>query len=195
MAARAIAGLYVPAASSGRLRARMDHHRRCPLEIGLPAVVTKRRLREVDRWETVSTVKSPQGGVRSPCSCSRSAEGCGRGCRFCLEGQVYRPVRHRSLGALRESVVQIAKESKRVGLVGARVSDYPWIGELMKMLEEEGVEVSISSLRADSSHRGSRGLARAGRPPHADHGAGGGTERLRRAVRKPITDAQLLAAC
>jgi len=37
-----------------------------------------------------------------------------------------------------------------VGLVGACVSDYPWIGELMKVLEEHGVEVSISSLRADS---------------------------------------------
>src|SRR6185503_15893048 len=122
-------------------------------------------------------------------------KGCGRGCRFCLEGQVYRPVRHRSLEALRESVAQIAKESKRVGLVGACVSDYPWIGELMKMLEEAGVEVSISSLRADSltedlvaslARGGHRTLTMA---PEA------GTERLRRAVRKPITDEQLLAAC
>src|SRR6266545_4003534 len=122
-------------------------------------------------------------------------KGCGRGCRFCLEGQVYRPVRHRSLESLRESVAQIAKESKRVGLVGACVSDYPWIGDLMKMLEEYGVEVSISSLRADSLtedlvaalHRGGhRTLTMA---PEA------GTERLRRVIRKVITDEQLYAAC
>src|SRR5437773_758837 len=122
-------------------------------------------------------------------------KGCGRGCRFCLEGQIYRPVRHRSPEALRESVAQIAKESTRVGLVGACVSDYPWIGELMKMLEEYGVEVSISSLRADSLtedlvaslHRGGhRTLTMA---PEA------GTERLRRVIRKVITDEQLLAAC
>src|SRR5574341_1042224 len=42
------------------------------------------------------------------------------------------------------------KDGRRVGLVGACVSDYPWIGELMRILEEHGVEVSISSLRADS---------------------------------------------
>ena len=156
--------------------------------------MTKRRLREVDRWETVSTVKSPKAEY-GHMQLLEVGKGCGRGCRFCLEGQVYRPVRHRSLEALRASVVQIAKESKRVGLVGACVSDYPWIGELMKMLEEEGVEVSISSLRADSltedlvaslARGGHRTLTMA---PEA------GTERLRRAVRKPITDAQLLAAC
>jgi radical SAM superfamily enzyme YgiQ (UPF0313 family) len=122
-------------------------------------------------------------------------KGCGRGCRFCLEGQVYRPVRHRSLESLRESVAQIATESKRVGLVGACVSDYPWIGELMKMLEEYGVEVSISSLRADSltedlvaslQRGGHRTLTMA---PEA------GTERLRRVIRKVITDEQLYAAC
>ena len=165
-----------------------------PLESGLPTVVTKRRLREVDRWETVSTVKSPKAEY-GHMQLLEVGKGCGRGCRFCLEGQVYRPVRHRSLEALRASVVQIAKESKRVGLVGACVSDYPWIGELMKMLEEEGVEVSISSLRADSltedlvaslARGGHRTLTMA---PEA------GTERLRRAVRKPITDEQLLAAC
>ena len=78
-------------------------------------------------------------------------KGCGRGCRFCLEGQVYRPVRHRSLESLRASVAEIAKEAASAsGWSGACVSDYPWIGDLMKILEEDGVEVSISSLRADS---------------------------------------------
>ena len=55
-----------------------------------------------------------------------------------------------SLEALRETVREIKKDSTRVGLVGACVSDYPWIGGLMKVLEEEGLEVSISSIRADS---------------------------------------------
>ena len=157
-------------------------------------MVTKRRLRDVNRLETVSTIKSPRAEY-GHMQLLEVGKGCGRGCRFCLEGQVYRPVRHRSLEALRESVAEIAKESKRVGLVGACVSDYPWIGELMKMLEEYGVEVSISSLRADSlSEDLVASLARGGHrtltmAPEA------GTERLRRVVRKAITDAQLEAAC
>src|SRR5882762_5738959 len=158
------------------------------------AIVVKRRLRNVNAFETVATLKTPNAEY-GHMALLEVGKGCGRGCRFCLEGQIYRPVRHRSLEALRESVAQIAKESTRVGLVGACVSDYPWIGELMKMLEEYGVEVSISSLRADSltedlvaslQRGGHRTLTMA---PEA------GTERLRRVIRKLITDEQLLAAC
>jgi len=123
-------------------------------------------------------------------------KGCGRGCRFCLEGQVYRPVRHRSLDALRETVARVAASGeRRVGLVGACVSDYPWIGELLKIVEDTGLELSISSIRADSlTDDLVAALARGGHrtltvAPEA------GTERLRRAIRKAITDEQILVAC
>jgi radical SAM superfamily enzyme YgiQ (UPF0313 family) len=123
-------------------------------------------------------------------------KGCGRGCRFCLEGQVYRPVRHRSVDALRETVEQLARDGeKRVGLVGACVSDYPWIGELLKIIEANGMELSISSLRADSLTEDlASALARGGHrtltiAPEA------GTDRLRRVIRKAITDEQILEAC
>src|SRR5437667_202432 len=138
-----------------------------------PAIVTKRR---VQRQEV--------------------GKGCGRGCRFCLEGQVYRPVRHRSVDALRETVARMAESGeKRVGLVGACVSDYPWIGELLKIVEDNGLELSISSIRADSlTDDLVAALARGGHrtltiAPEA------GTERLRRAIRKAITDEQILTAC
>ncbi len=193
-AARGIAGIYAPGAYDVHYAADGTIAAVAPREPDAPPVVTKRRLRDVNRFETISTIKSPRAEY-GHMQLLEVGKGCGRGCRFCLEGQVYRPVRHRSLEALRESVAEIAKESKRVGLVGACVSDYPWIGELMKMLEEYGVEVSISSLRADSlSEDLVASLARGGHrtltmAPEA------GTERLRRVVRKAITDAQLEAAC
>ena len=162
---------------------------------GAPGIVTKRRLRNVNAFETVAAVKTPQAEY-GHMALLEVGKGCGRGCRFCLEGQVYRPVRHRSVDALRETVVQMARSGeKRVGLVGACVSDYPWIGDLLKIVEENGMELSISSLRADSltpdlvaalARGGHRTLTMA---PEA------GTERLRRAVRKPITDEQLMTAC
>ena len=189
-----LAGIYVPAGYDVRYAADGTIGAVTPLDPGVPALVVKRRLGDVNRFETRSVLKTPKAEY-GHMALLEVGKGCGRGCRFCLEGQVYRPVRHRSLESLRESVAQIAKESKRVGLVGACVSDYPWIGDLMKMLEEYGVEVSISSLRADSLtedlvaalHRGGhRTLTMA---PEA------GTERLRRVVRKVITDEQLYAAC
>jgi radical SAM superfamily enzyme YgiQ (UPF0313 family) len=160
-----------------------------------PAIVTKRRLKSVDAFETVAAVKTAAAEY-GHMGLLEVGKGCGRGCRFCLEGQVYRPVRHRTVDALTETVKAMAAGGeKRVGLVGACVSDYPWIGELLKVIEDNGMELSISSLRADSltddlvaalARGGHRTLTMA---PEA------GTERLRRAIRKAITDEQLMTAC
>ena len=162
---------------------------------GAPRVVVKRRLRNVDAFETTAAVKTPNAEY-GHMALLEVGKGCGRGCRFCLEGQVYRPVRHRSVDALGETIKAMAASGeKRVGLVGACVSDYPWIGDLLKVVEANGLELSISSLRADSltddlvaalARGGHRTLTMA---PEA------GTERLRRVIRKTITDAQLLTAC
>jgi len=163
--------------------------------LGAPAVVSKRRLKQVDAFRTIAAVKTPNAEY-GHMALLEVGKGCGRGCRFCLEGQVYRPVRHRSVAALSATIAELAAQGeKRIGLVGACVSDYPWIGELLKVVEDNGMELSISSLRADSltddlvaslARGGHRTLTMA---PEA------GTERLRRAIRKAITDEQLMAAC
>ena len=162
---------------------------------GAPAVVTKRRLKDVNAFRTIAAVKTPNAEY-GHMALLEVGKGCGRGCRFCLEGQVYRPVRHRSVAALGETIRDLAAQGeKRIGLVGACVSDYPWIGELLKVVEANGMELSISSLRADSLTEDlAAALARGGHrtltiAPEA------GTERLRRAIRKAITDEQILAAC
>jgi radical SAM superfamily enzyme YgiQ (UPF0313 family) len=186
-------GVYVPAKyepvydDEGRLLAMAPH-------AGAPPIVHKRRLRNVDAFETIAPIRTPNAEY-GHMALLEVGKGCGRGCRFCLEGQVYRPVRHRSVEALRETVTALAKDSPRLGLVGACVSDYPWIGDLLKVVEDSGMELSISSLRADSLTEDLvAALARGGHrtvtvAPEA------GTERLRRAIRKDIRDEQLYAAC
>ncbi len=163
---------------------------------GAPLPVVKRRLSDVNRFETISLVKTPQAEY-GHMALLEVGKGCGRGCRFCLEGQVYRPVRHRTVAALGETVARLAADpaNRRLGLVGACVSDYPWIGELLKVIEAHGLGLSISSLRADSlTDELAAALARGGHrtltvAPEA------GTERLRRVIRKSISDEQILAAC
>lgn len=192
-AAGRIPGLYVPSLYQVRHEGdgTIEEVRPAP---GVPATVTKRRLRDVDRFETISLVRTPNAEY-GHMALLEVGKGCGRGCRFCLEGQVYRPVRHRSVDALGETVRRLAAESPRVGLVGACVSDYPWIGRLLERIEAEGLELSISSLRADSlTPELVAALARGGHrtltvAPEA------GTMRLRRVIRKEIADEQLFAAC
>ncbi|MEK7878392.1 MAG: radical SAM protein, partial [candidate division NC10 bacterium] len=165
-----------------------------PTQDGVPPIVVKRRLKDVNRFETLSLLKTPRAEY-GHMTLLEVGKGCGRGCRFCLEGEIYRPVRHRSLDSLRETVARIAKDSKRIGLVGACVSDYPWIGELMKILEEHGVEVSISSIRADSLTEDLVASLKRGGHRTLTVAPEAGTERLRQVIRKAITDEQLYAAC
>lgn len=189
-----IQGIYLPHAYEVRHAEDGSVEAVVPRRAQVPPVVVKRRLKDVNQFETISLLKTPRAEY-GHMSLLEVGKGCGRGCRFCLEGEIYRPVRHRSLESLRETVAKIAQDGKRVGLVGACVSDYPWIGELMKILEAHGVEVSISSLRADSLTEDLvRSLKRGGHrtltmAPEA------GTERLRQVIRKAITDEQLYAAC
>jgi radical SAM superfamily enzyme YgiQ (UPF0313 family) len=189
----AIRGVYVPDSFGVRYAADGAIETMEPLDTGQPARIIKRRLADVNRVETRSTLRSPRAEY-GHMDLLEVGKGCGRGCRFCLEGQVYRPVRHRSLDALRESVAQIAQESRRIGLVGACVSDYPWIGDLMKILEEHGVEVSISSLRADSLTEDLVASLKRGGHRTLTMAPEAGTERLRQVVRKAITDQQLYEA-
>jgi radical SAM superfamily enzyme YgiQ (UPF0313 family) len=188
-----LSGVYVPSRYEPRYAA--DGALLDVVATDAPSIVAKRRLGSVDAFRTIAAVKTANAEY-GHMALLEVGKGCGRGCRFCLEGQVYRPVRHRSVDALRATVEQLARDGeKRIGLVGACVSDYPWIGDLLKIVEANGMELSISSLRADSLTEDlASALARGGHrtltiAPEA------GTERLRRVIRKAITDAQILDAC
>ncbi|MBI4560627.1 MAG: radical SAM protein, partial [Candidatus Rokubacteria bacterium] len=189
-----IHGIYLPAAYDVTYTSHGSVAAVVPRREDIPAVVVKRRLKDVDRVETLSVLKTPRAEY-GHMALLEVGKGCGRGCRFCLEGEIYRPVRHRSLPALRESVARLAKETKRVGLVGACVSDYPWIGELMKILEEHGLEVSLSSIRADSLTEDLVAAIQRGGHRTITIAPETGTERLRQVIRKAITDEQLYTAC
>jgi len=73
--------------------------------------------------------------------------GCSRGCTYCV-------MRRSTNGGMRivpkERVLElIPEDARRVGLVGAAVSDHPKIVELVRTLAERGCEVGLSSLRPD----------------------------------------------
>ena len=59
------------------------------------------------------------------------ARGCGRGCRFCLAGYVYRPAREQPMDRLIASAQQAVERGyTKIGLVSAAVSDHTEIDEL-----------------------------------------------------------------
>ena len=82
--------------------------------------------------------------------------GCTRGCRFCQAGMIYRPVREKSV----DTLVELAEKTlartgyEEISLSSLSSSDYSEIEKLITRLvdrfEENGVGVSLPSLRIDS---------------------------------------------
>jgi radical SAM superfamily enzyme YgiQ (UPF0313 family) len=151
-------------------------------------------VRELSRYPTHSTLHTPDTEF-SNMHLMEIARGCGRGCRFCLAGYVYRPPREQPL----ERLIQWAEDAvragyNRIGLVSAAVSDHTQIDELATALYEMGASISASSMRMDPiSVPLIRAMAASGAKtltvaPEA------GSERLRHVINKTQTEAQMMEA-
>lgn len=122
------------------------------------------------------------------------ARGCGRHCRFCMAGYCFRPPRNRSVETIRKGVDAAGKLQRKVGLVGAAVSDFPDMDLLCSMLASGSTGTSVASLRADSTtEQLVRILADSGHrtitlAPEA------GSQRLRRVINKGIDETALMNA-
>ena len=122
------------------------------------------------------------------------ARGCGRHCRFCMAGYCFRVPRVRALDILKEGVDRAEKLGKKVGLMGAAISDYPEVDELVTYIRSKDMRYSCASLRADSLTQAVvDGLADSGQKtitiaPET------GSERLRRVINKGISEENLRTA-
>ena len=79
-----------------------------------------------------------------------TARGCGRHCRFCMAGYCFRNPRNRSLKVLQAAIDDAKPFGKKIGLMGAAISDYPQINELCKYILDADLKMSVASFRADS---------------------------------------------
>lgn len=77
------------------------------------------------------------------------SKGCGRACRFCAAGFVYRPPRDYSEKHLDEIIEKIPENSK-VGLIGLEFADKKGVLFLGKKLVEKGCILTFSSIRIDA---------------------------------------------
>jgi radical SAM family uncharacterized protein/radical SAM-linked protein len=128
------------------------------------------------------------------------ARGCTRGCRFCQAGYIYRPVRERSP----EKILALVQETLRntgydeISLLSLSTGDYGCILPLLQLLMEryarERVAVSLPSLRVGTLTNELVEEVRRVRKTGFTLAPEAGTERLRRAINKGITEEDLLAS-
>jgi len=167
-------GIYVPACYSG-------------------ISVARQWAKNLDDFAVASIVLTPDTEL-GDLYLIEVERGCNWGCRFCLVNKAFHPMRCRSLDKLIAQAEHGLKYRKRLGLVGAAVSDHPQIEELLLKLGQMGAELSISSLRMRPLSRiVLRELARGGTrtialAPEA------GSPRLRQMIKKGISEDDILEA-
>ena len=78
--------------------------------------------------------------------------GCGHSCRFCLIGHVCQPRRTRTLNKLKDLIGQGTESTpvNKVSMIGSSLGDLDGLDDLVCWTVDQGLGVSVPSLRADS---------------------------------------------
>jgi radical SAM superfamily enzyme YgiQ (UPF0313 family) len=118
--------------------------------------------------------------------------GCHRGCTYCV-------MRRSTNGGMRlvdpaRVAALIPPDARRVGLVGAAVTDHPKLPEILRHLVDSEREVGISSLRADRLDDEIVGLLRRGGYRTLTTAADGASERMRDVIQRKTKERHLLRA-
>lgn len=118
--------------------------------------------------------------------------GCSRGCTYCV-------MRNSTNGGMRIVTMErlleiIPTDARRVGLVGAAVSDHPRIADLVRALVARGSEVGLSSLRPDRLGDDLVGALRTAGYRTLTTAMDGASERLRESLERRAKIKHLLRA-
>ncbi len=138
----------------------------------------------------VASVGSNRSNVFGDAFLVEVGRGCPRACTFCVVRRGARPVTFVDPGRV---LARIPPDVRRVGLVGAAVSDHPGLLSILDALVSRGVRVTLSSIRADRMTPDLARLLVAGGLRTLTVAADGVSEAIRRSIRKGLHGEQILA--
>ena len=196
-----IPGIYVPSLyevsyhADGTLAAIMPKD-------GAPDKVTKRVIVDMNTAYYPTDTIIPSTEIVHDRVMLELFRGCIRGCRFCQAGYVYRPVRGREPALLQQQGIESCQNSgyQEMTLSSLSSSDYPHLLELCDGLipwcSNHETSLSLPSLRADNfSMSLMERLQQGGRKSSLTFAPEAGSQRLRNAITKNLTEEDLLTSC
>ncbi len=168
---------------------------------GAPEKVTKRIIQDLNEALYPTDIIVPNTEIVHDRSNLEVMRGCIRGCRFCQAGFTYRPIRPRSKEVLLKQAVESLEDSgcHEITMSSLSTSDYKYLPELADSMLEyctpRKINLSVPSLRADNFSRDLMLRLQKVRKSGLTFAPEAGTQRLRDAINKNVTEEEILETC
>ena len=196
--AACIPGMYVPSLYDVTYKEDGTIDKRIPLVEGIPQVIEKEMVTDLtDTFypdkPVVPFIKITQDRV-----VLEIQRGCIRGCRFCQAGQLYRPVRERSVVWLKEYALKMLKNTghEEISLSSLSSSDYSMLPELLDFLiencDKRKINISLPSLRIDAFSLDVMNKVQDVKKSSLTFAPEAGSQRLRNVINKGLTEEVIL---
>lgn len=165
---------------------------------GAPEKVTKRVVKDLDSVHYPDKFVVPFVDVVHDRVVHEILRGCIRGCRFCQAGFIYRPIREKSPDTINEQCKMLCESTgyDEISLSSLSTSDYTHLEELMGKLlswtEDYKVNIALPSLRVDNFSEKLMEHLKKVRRSGLTFAPEAGTQRLRDAINKNVTEEEML---
>ncbi len=196
--AREMDGAYVPALYDSRVDADGRFAGLTPRADDLPTQVSRSCLRVLGDSPLLDAPLVPLAEGVHERVVLEIMRGCANACRFCQAGATRLPVRVRPVDEIVTTALQALDNTgyREVALLSLSTSDYPYLDELIDRLDAaltpRHASISLPSLRVDKQLRYLPRLTSNVRKGGLTIAAEAGSDRLRRSIRKNITEADML---
>lgn len=195
-----IPGVYVPSLYEIQYQPDGTLARITPKD-GAPEKVTKRIVQDFDNAPFPTSPIVPSTEVVHDRVNLELFRGCVRGCRFCQAGHIYRPIRSKKPETLIRQGIECLKNTghQDVTLLSLSTSDYRQLNQLcdgmLEYCESRSIGLSLPSLRADNFSMELMQKLQKVRKSGLTFAVEGGSQRLRDAINKNVTEEDLLHTC